>query len=96
MIRLVQRSTTQYVLNAIVGIAIGFVFVRLAANGGGSETDQALAFFLPGLLWTGATTIAFGLLCAFGWPIVGFMVGSVTGDALAGTTTSRSCGCASG
>lgn len=79
-VRLVQRSTVQYVMNAIVGIGIGWVFVRWAASSGGSESEQALAFFLPGIIWSGAyTVVMIGSILA-GWPFIGFLVGSVTGD----------------
>jgi len=79
-VRLVQRSTVQYVLNAIVGICIGWVFVRFAASTGGSEADQALAFFLPGIIWSGVYTVLMVTSCLVGWPFIGFMVGSVAGD----------------
>lgn len=79
-VRLVQRSTVQYVVNAIVSIAIGWVFVRIAASTGGSEAEQALAFFLPGIIWSGVYTILMAASCLSGWPFIGFMVGSVTGD----------------
>ena len=78
--RLVQRSTPQFVLNALLGIGIGWVFVRISASRGGSEDDQALAYFLPGLLYNGGYTVVLALTCLIGWPLVGFMVGSVTGD----------------
>ena len=80
VIRLLERSTVQYVMNAIVGIGIGWVFVRLAASSGGSEADQALAFFLPGIIWSGVYTVMMVVSCLVGWPFIGFMVGSVTGD----------------
>jgi hypothetical protein len=80
VIRLLERSTVQYVLNALVGIGIGWVFVRLAASSGGSEADQALAFFLPGIIWSGVYTVVMVVSCLVGWPFIGFMVGSVTGD----------------
>ncbi len=51
VVRLVQRSTVQFVVNALFGIGIGWFFVRLAASRGGSEDEQALAYFLPGLLY---------------------------------------------
>ncbi len=79
-VRLVQRSTVQFVVNALVGIGIGWFFVRLAASRGGSEDDQALAYFLPGILYNGGYTVVLALTCLVGWPLVGFMVGSVTGD----------------
>ncbi len=80
VVRLVQRSTLQYVLNAVFSVGIGYVFVRIAANGGGSESDQALAFFLPGIIYSGVYTILLAATCLSGWPMVGFMLGSVTGD----------------
>ena len=80
LVRLLQRSTLQYVLNAVFSIGIGWVFVRIAASSGGSESDQALAFFLPGILYSLVyTVVLFGSVAA-GWPVVGFMLGSVTGD----------------
>lgn len=78
--RLVQRSTVQYVLNAFFAIGIGWVFVRIAASSGGSESDQALAFFLPGILVSLGYTVVMAASCLAGWPFVGFMLGSVTGD----------------
>ena len=83
VLRLVQRSTTQYVLNAIVGIAIGYLFVRLAAHGGGDQSDQALAYFLPGIIISGVESIAIAISCLVRWPLVGFMVGSAMGDPVA-------------
>ena len=80
VVRLLERSTVQYVMNAIVGIGIGWVFVRIAASTGGSEADQALAFFLPGIIWSGVYTVVMVTSCLVGWPFIGFMVGSVTGD----------------
>ena len=80
VIRLFQRSTVQFVVNAMVGIGIGWLFVARSAASGGSEQDQALAYFLPGILYNSAYTVVLALTCLIGWPIVGFMVGSVTGD----------------
>ncbi|WP_245750145.1 DUF3159 domain-containing protein [Nocardioides terrae] len=79
-VRLVQRSTVQYVVNAIVGIAIGWAFVRFAASTGGTEAEQALAYFLPGIIWSGVYTVLMVTSCLVGWPFIGFMVGSVAGD----------------
>lgn len=83
VVRLVQRGTVQFVLNALFGIGIGFLFVRIAASRGGSEDEQALAYFLPGILYNSGYTVLLALTCLIGWPLVGFMVGSVTGDATA-------------
>ncbi len=79
-VRLVQRSTVQFCLNALVAIAIGYLFVRLAAASGGDESEQALAFFLPGILISTAYTVLMAASCLTGWPFVGFLLGSVTGD----------------
>jgi len=79
-VRLVQRTTPQFVLNALFGIGIGWVFVRISASRGGDEDAQALAYFLPGILYNGVYGLVFAFTCLIGWPVVGFMVGSVTGD----------------
>lgn len=78
--RLVQRQTVKFCVNALVGIGIGWFFVHLAASRGGSADDQALAYFLPGLLYNTGYAVVMGLTCVTGWPLVGFMIGSVTGD----------------
>jgi hypothetical protein len=83
VVRLVQRSTVQFVVNALFGIAIGWYFVHRSAASGGSEQDQALAYFLPGILYNGGYAVVLAFTCLIGWPLVGFMVGSITGDATA-------------
>lgn len=80
--RLVQRSTLQYVANAIVGIGIGWLVVHIAQGMGGSKEDQAMAFFVPGVLITGVYTVLMAISCLVRWPLLGFMVGSVAGDPL--------------
>jgi hypothetical protein len=80
VVRLVQRSTVQFVVNALLGIGIGWFFVQRSAASGGSEQDQALAYFLPGLLYNGGYAVVLAFTCLIGWPLVGFMVGSITGD----------------
>jgi hypothetical protein len=82
-VRLVQRSTVQFVVNALVGIAIGWLFVTMSARSGGSADEQALAYFLPGILYNLGYTVLLAATVLVGWPLVGFMVGSVTGDATA-------------
>ena len=79
-VRLVQRSSVQFVVNALVGIGIGWFFVQRSAAAGGSADDQALAYFLPGILYNAGYSVVLAATCLVGWPIVGFMVGSVTGD----------------
>ena len=79
-VRLVQRSTPQFVLNAFFGIGLGALFAWRAARGGGDASDQALAYFLPGLLYNAGYAVAMVLSILTRWPVVGFIVGSVTGD----------------
>jgi hypothetical protein len=80
VVRVVQRSSVQFVLNALFGIGIGWFFVVIAARRGGDEDDQALAYFLPGILYNSGYFALMAFTCLIGWPLVGFMVGSVTGD----------------
>lgn len=72
VVRLVQRSSTQFVLNAFVGIAIAAVFA--------SRTGEAKDVFLPGILYNGAYAAGLVLSILVGWPLVGFLVGAVTND----------------
>jgi hypothetical protein len=78
--RLVQRSTVQFVVNALIGIAIGVAFAWRAGRAGGDANDQALAYFLPGLLYNSAYAVGLSLSNLVRWPLVGFMVGAATGD----------------
>lgn len=78
--RLVQRTTVQFVMNALFGIGLGWFFVQLSARSGGSADEQALAFFLPGLIWTTVYSIGVAGSCLAGWPLMGFMLGGVTGE----------------
>ncbi len=79
LVRLVQRSTVQFVMNAAFGIAIGAAFA-LRASGGEDKDDGALAYFLPGILYNTAYGAVLLLTVLIRWPLVGFMVGAVTGD----------------
>jgi len=81
--RLVQRSTVQFVLNSLVGIAIGAFFAWRSARHGGDAADTALAYFLPGILYNAAYAVLISFSILVRWPVVGFMVGSVSGDATA-------------
>ncbi|NRQ50877.1 DUF3159 domain-containing protein [Aeromicrobium stalagmiti] len=80
LLRVLQRSTTQFVFNALVGIGIGALFAYRASQSGGSEEDVARAVFTPGLIYNGVYAVIIVFTIVIGWPIVGFMVGSVTGD----------------
>jgi hypothetical protein len=80
LVRVVQRSTTQFVLNALFGIGIGAFFAYRASQSGGSDEDVARAVFTPGLIYNGVYAVVIVFTIVIGWPIVGFMVGSVMGD----------------
>lgn len=79
-VRLAQKSSPQFVLNAFVGIGIGALFAYRAAKGGGDENDQALAYFLPGVIYNTVYGVVMVLTIVTRWPLIGFMVGGVTGD----------------
>jgi hypothetical protein len=70
--RLVQRSTVQFVLNSIFGIAIAAYFAL--------RSGKAADAFLPGILYNAGYAAAMLLSIALRWPLVGFIIGSVTGD----------------
>lgn len=80
VVRLVQRSSVQFVLNAFFGIGLGALFAWRAGQGGGDAGDQALAYFLPGILYNAGYSVLMVLSIVLRWPLVGFVVGSVTGD----------------
>lgn len=71
-VRLIQRSSPQFVVNALFGIAIAAVFA--------SRSGEAKDVFLPGILYNGGYAVVLVLSILVGWPVVGFLVGSVTGD----------------
>ena len=83
LVRVVQRSDLKHVGNAIFGLAIGWLIVRLIAGAGGSAEHQALAFFVPGVVISGAEAILMVISCLLRWPAVGFLLGGATGDPIA-------------
>lgn len=80
VVRLMQRTSVQFVVNSLVGIAIGALFAWRSARSGGDASDQALAYFLPGILYNFGYAVVITLSILVRWPVVGFMVGSVAGD----------------
>jgi hypothetical protein len=81
IVRLARGGTLQ---NAISG-ALGVVFAAWLASRSGKAED----FFLPGILWNigYATAILFSL--AIRRPLIGFVLGGLTGDAVAWTKNSK-------
>jgi hypothetical protein len=74
-LRLVQRASTQFVRNGLVGIGIGAVF---ALASGRAETA-----FLPGIIQSAAWALGLGVSILVRWPAAGFLVGAVLGDTTA-------------
>jgi hypothetical protein len=72
LVRLVQRSTVQFVFNSLFGIGIAAVFAL--------RSGRAEDAFLPGLIYNAAYALGLSLSAIARWPLVGFMIGAVTGD----------------
>lgn len=72
VIRLVQRSTIQFVVNSMVGIAIAAIFAL--------RSGKAEDAFLPGLIYNAVYAVVLSLSALLRWPLVGFMIGGVTGE----------------
>ena len=62
---------------------MGVLFAWRSARGGGDADEQALAYFLPGILYNAAYAVVITLSILVRWPVVGIMVGSVAGDVTA-------------
>ncbi len=72
LLRIVQRSTVQFVLNSLVGITIAAVFAL--------RSGRAEDAFLPGIIYNAGYAVVLGGSALVRWPLVGFMIGGVTGD----------------
>ncbi len=72
VIRLVQRSSVQFVVNALFGIGIATLFA--------ARSGEARDVFLPGILLNGGYAAGMIFSIVIGWPLVGFMIGSLVGD----------------
>jgi Protein of unknown function (DUF3159) len=72
VVRAVQRTTIQFVFNSLVGIAIAAFFAL--------RSGKAADVFLPGILYNAGYAVAMLISIALRWPVVGFIIGSVTGD----------------
>jgi hypothetical protein len=72
IVRVAQRSTVQFVFNSLVGIAIAAFFAL--------RSGKAEDAFLPGIVYNAGYAVAMTFSIVVRWPIVGFIVGSVSGD----------------
>lgn len=71
-VRIIQRSNPQFVVNSLIGIGIAALFAM--------RSGKAEDAFLPGILYNSAYAVAMILSIVVRWPMIGFLVGSVTGD----------------
>ncbi len=72
LLRLIQRQTVQFVLNSIVGITIAAIFAL--------RSGRAEDAFLPGVIYNAVYAVVLAGSALIRWPLVGFMIGGVTGD----------------
>lgn len=72
LIRIIQRSTVQFVINSIIGISIAAIFAL--------RSGRAEDAFLPGLIYNSAYAVFLIGSVVLRWPLIGFLIGSVTGD----------------
>jgi hypothetical protein len=72
LVRIVQRSTVQFVFNSMVGITIAAVFAL--------RSGRAEDAFLPGLIYNSVYAVVLSGSALVRWPLVGFMIGGVSGD----------------
>jgi hypothetical protein len=72
VVRILQRQTVQFVFNSLIGIGIGAIFAM--------RSGEAKDVFLPGILYNGASGAVMVFSILVGWPLVGFLLGTVTGD----------------
>ena len=72
LLRLIQRSTVQFVVNSMIGIAIAAFFAL--------RSGRAEDAFLPGLIYNAVYAVLLTGSALVRWPLVGFMIGGVTGE----------------
>ena len=72
IVRVIQRSSVQFVVNALFGIGIAALVA--------SRSGEARDVFLPGILYNAGYAALFIFSILVRWPIVGFMIGGITGE----------------
>jgi Protein of unknown function (DUF3159) len=73
--RLVKREKVQNAISGVLGVVICAVFAR--------HTGQAKDFYLPGVLLNVGEALLFGVSALVRWPIVGVVLGPITGEMMA-------------
>ncbi len=71
-VRLAQRSTPQFAINALIVIGIGALFA--------SRSGDARDVFLPGIIYNGVYAVGMVATILLRRPLVGYLVGSLIGD----------------
>jgi Protein of unknown function (DUF3159) len=72
VIRLVQRQSIKYVVQAVIPTAIAVLVA--------TRTGRAQDVFLPGILYNGALAVLSVLTVVIRKPLVGFIIGAAVGD----------------
>ncbi|MFC3997771.1 DUF3159 domain-containing protein [Nocardiopsis sediminis] len=72
VVRLVQRSSVQFVVNSLFGIGIAAAFALRSGN--------AEDFALPGIIYNAVYAAVLTLSILVRWPAIGLLIGAVTGD----------------
>jgi hypothetical protein len=72
VIRLIQRQSIKYVVQALIPTAIAVLIA--------TRTGRAQDIFLPGILYNGALAVLSLVTVAIRKPLVGFIIGAAVGD----------------
>jgi Protein of unknown function (DUF3159) len=72
VIRLIQRQSIKYVVQAVIPTAIAVLIA--------TRTGRAQDVFLPGILYNGALAVLSIVTVAIRKPLVGFVIGAAVGD----------------
>lgn len=70
--RLARRETVQHAFSGVFGVALG-AWISM-------KSGRAEDFYLPGLLWNVGYSIALAVSALVRWPMIGVMLGPVTGE----------------
>jgi hypothetical protein len=74
-VRLVKRDTLQHALGGLAGVLVCALVAHF--------TGQAKGFYLPGVLLNIGEAILFSVSALVRWPVVGVVLGPVTGEMMA-------------
>jgi hypothetical protein len=72
IIRLIQRQSIKYVVQAVIPTAIAVLIA--------TRTGRAQDIFLPGILYNGVLAVVSLVTVAIRKPLVGFIIGAAVGD----------------